>query len=312
MAETLDGGPVSYRSARHFDLLNENLIYALHHAIKARDFQQVYQQRFSSYGGMPILLNTTSQDEDSYKDPFQAFIRYAVNNTMQGVSMIFPGQELGLTGTIVPPHDSDSRAGRPRGYDRFEGGFSGKPIPHFKKYNSMMPLWNDYNSDRGQAKILHELYVTVGNARHKSAALKSPHYAFLKPRVGPTPDAIFAVAKFQTRNGDPRQQDIVFAFFNLALTSNVGTAGGHPFDLNIDADKDGKNDFGIQPDRLYNLKNIATVRVEKWFFTKPVTGKDLLARGLEIRLNRLPVTAAQWAATPFEPLYLKLYDVGPT
>jgi glycosidase len=203
--------------------------------------------------------NTTSQDEDNYKDPFQAFIRYAVNNTMQGVPMIFPGQELGLTGTIVPPHDSNSRAGRPRGYDRFEGGFSGKPIPHFKKYNSMMPLWNDYNSDRGQAKVLHALYAAVGNARHESAALKSAHYAFLKPGKGSAPDAIFAVAKFQIRNGDSRQQDIVFSFVNLTLTSNVRTAGNHPFDLNIDADRDGRNDFGIQANRLYNLKNIASL-----------------------------------------------------
>jgi glycosidase len=311
MAETLDGGPVSYRSSRHFDLLNENLIYALHHALKARDFQQVFEQRLSAYGGMPILLNTTSQDEDNYKDPFQAFIRYAVNNTMQGVPMIFPGQELDLTGTIVPPHDSNSRAGRPRGYDRFEGGFSGKPIPHFKKYNSMMPLWNDYNSDRGQTKVLHALYAAVGNARHESAALKSAHYAFLKPGKGSAPDAIFAVAKFQIRNGDSRQQDIVFSFVNLTLTSNVRTAGNHPFDLNIDADRDGRNDFGIQANRLYNLKNIASLGPDKWFLPKPLSGKDLLARGLEIHLNRLPVTPAQWSTAPFEPLFLKLYDVGP-
>jgi hypothetical protein len=311
MAETLDGGPVSYRSARHFDLLNENLIYALHHALKARDFQQVFEQRFSAYGGMPVLLNTTSQDEDNYKDPFQAFVRYAVNNTMQGVPMIFPGQELGLTGTIIPPHDSNSRAGPPRGYDRFEGGFSGKPIPHFKKFNSMMPLWSDYNTGRGQAKVLHALYAAVGNARHRSTALKSGQYAFLKPRVGPPPDAIFAVAKVQTRNGDPREHDVVFSFVNLALTSNVSTASDHPFDLNIDADKDGKNDCGIQANRLYNLKNIASLGSDTWFFSKPVSGKDLLAHGLQIHLKRLPVTPAQWSTAPFEPLYLKLYDVGP-
>jgi hypothetical protein len=92
----------------------------------------------------------------------------------------------------------------------------------------------------------------------------------------------------------------------------VGTASGHPFDLSIDSDKDGKNDFGIQANRLYNLKNIAALGPDKWFLSKPVSGKDLLAHGLEIRLNRLPVTPDQWAAMPFEPLYLKLYDLGPT
>ncbi len=30
MAESLDGGAVTYRSNRHFDVLNENLIYAFH------------------------------------------------------------------------------------------------------------------------------------------------------------------------------------------------------------------------------------------------------------------------------------------
>ena len=50
MAESLDGGPVTYRSARHFDVLNENLIYDLYGATKASDFRRVYEQRHASYG----------------------------------------------------------------------------------------------------------------------------------------------------------------------------------------------------------------------------------------------------------------------
>ena len=53
-----------------------------------------------------------------------------------GLTMIFPGQELGLS------YDY--------GYTHFETGFEGKSIPHFKRWNSMMPLWEDTNFGNDQ------------------------------------------------------------------------------------------------------------------------------------------------------------------
>jgi hypothetical protein len=85
----------------------------MHNTRTPREFQRIFDQRRAAYGGMPVLLNTTSQDEGNYKDTFEPFIRYAVNNTIKGAAMIFPGQELGLRGTIEPPSDFDSHAGQP-------------------------------------------------------------------------------------------------------------------------------------------------------------------------------------------------------
>ena len=137
---------VTYRSSRHFDVLNDNLIYQLHHVTGSSGFKQVCDNERASYHSAVVLLNTSSQDEDNYKDPFQALMRFAVNSSMDGATMIFPGQELGLSGTIIPPSDSVASAGPPFGYERYESGFAGKPIPQFKTFNSMMPLWNKLNN----------------------------------------------------------------------------------------------------------------------------------------------------------------------
>jgi hypothetical protein len=100
MAESLDGGHVGYRSARHFDVVNDSLVTELHNATTASDLQRVFSAR-QFYGDTLILLNTTSQDEDTYRDPYQGALRFAVNNTMYGITLIFPGQELGLRGSVV-------------------------------------------------------------------------------------------------------------------------------------------------------------------------------------------------------------------
>jgi len=55
---------VGYRSARHFDVLNDSLVSDLHTVITANDFQAKFAAR-QFYDGTLILLNTTSQDEDT-------------------------------------------------------------------------------------------------------------------------------------------------------------------------------------------------------------------------------------------------------
>jgi hypothetical protein len=82
MAESLDGGAVTYRSNRHFDVLNENLIYAFHGATKASDFQSLYNTRRASYRDSLVLLTTSSQDKYNNKHPYEACIR--INSTCMG------------------------------------------------------------------------------------------------------------------------------------------------------------------------------------------------------------------------------------
>jgi len=315
MAESLDGGPVTYRSARHFDVLNENMIYDLHHALTHPAYQQIYDNRRRSYGLAPVLLNTSSQDEDNYKNPYEAFVRYAVNSTIDGIPMIFPGQELGLRGTIVPPNDSQPGAGPAFGYERYESGFADKPIPLFKDYNSLVPLWQDLANGTGEASRLRNLYSMVGQARASSAALRGPNRYFLDFQNQAAHDSIYGVAKFERRNMDAATQDVVFAFVNLALESDVATPIGIGFKVDVDSDGDGVNDFGIRPDRSYNVKNIAAYtgvaanRRDAWLWPQPRKGADLLSKGIFVQMSRLPPNPGTWANAPYEPQYLKLFEV---
>ena len=84
MSESLDGGAVTYRSNRHFDLLNENIIFSLKSAANESDYRTLFEARRTSYGQGLVLLNTTSHDEENYSDPFQALVRYSVAATIDG------------------------------------------------------------------------------------------------------------------------------------------------------------------------------------------------------------------------------------
>ncbi len=313
MAESLDGGPVTYRSARHFDILNERIIYDLHHARDTSAFRRLYDDRRNSYGLALVLLNTTSHDEDTYKDPFEGLLRYAVHGTIDGVPMIFSGQELGLRGTIIPPHDSDAAAGPAFGYERYDAPFFGKPIPAFKAYNSMMPLWK-LDPKSGNPARLTNLYGGINEARRNSRALRGDKRIFLNLKNGTPHEQIFSVAKFERRNASPDERDVVFAFVNLSVGADESTPQGNWFSVNIDADHDGVNDFGIKPDRFYNVKNLAAFtgidpgRRDKWVWDTARSGADILGNGIFVRLNRVPANNAKWATAPYEPQYLKLFD----
>jgi hypothetical protein len=316
LAETIDGGTVGYRSARHFDILNEHLVSDLHRAVTAAQFRALFDSRRSSYGDVLILLNTASHDEDTYKDPYQALMRFAVLSTMAGVPMIFPGQELGMRGTVIPPNDTNTAAGPPFGYERYAEPSFGKPVPAFEAYNSMMPLWVQ-GPGGGEVSYLTNLYAAVNTARAQSAALRSGHYVFLDAKDGSQPEQVFAVGKVATPNADARNNDVIFAFVNLAPATSVQLSGQKAFDVRVDADRDGRNDFGINPDRLYNLRNLAAYtgadasRAKEWTWSTPRRGSDLLSTGIAVTLNRLPSQAGEWATAPYEPLYLKLFDVTP-
>ena len=316
MAESLDGGPVTYRSARHFDVLNENIIFGLHQARSTNDFRALYDDRRSNYGAALVLLNTSTHDEDNYKDPFEGLLRFAVNSTMDGITLISAGQELGLRGTIVPPNDSNPAAGPPFGYELYETNF-GKQIPQFKEFNSLMPLWREAERDDSDAAHVHNLYTAVGTARHSSPALSSVNRVYLNLKDNMPHGQIFSVAKFERRNAGPKDQDVVFAFVSLVPGSDVATQPGNAFNVNVDGDHDGANDFGIRPERLYNMKNLAAYTVadphrrDALLLGAGLKGSDILANGISVQIHRVPSDKNGWANAPYEALYLKLIDVTP-
>jgi hypothetical protein len=298
MAETLDGGAPGYRSNRHFDILNENIIFAIKGASHPNDYRSIYEQRRQSYGQGLILLNTVSHDEENYVDPWEALIRYAASSTIDGAPMIFMGQELGIS--------------RDFGFDRYEINF-GKKIPHFKKFNSMMPIWSDTDFGNDQ---LYPVYAAINHARHSSPALRSSLRWFINQTTGSAHSQIYSVAKYQTPNGSPATTDVVFAFVNLAR--NADPAGT----FNVNITQNGQNLFGIKPHRMYNVRNIAAYsahnlsgRSNEWLWGSGRTGTDVLNNGVFVSLNRVPTTTEGWtnsvSPAPYEAQYLKLYDVTP-
>jgi hypothetical protein len=228
--------------------------------------------------------------------------------------MVSQGQELGLHGTVVPPGDSNTGVGPPFGYDRYDTPFFGKPIPAFKTYNSMMPLWR-LDPKTGDTEHLSNLYAGISKARAESAALRSPNRVFLNQKTGAPDEQIFSIAKFERRNSSAKDKDVVFAFVNLTSGSDQSTPVN--FDVDVDADGDGENDFGIVAAHQYNVKNLAAYtgadpnRRNEFLWSAPRTGADLLQNGIFVRLNRVPATEGEWSTAPYEPQYLKLFDVTP-
>jgi glycosidase len=296
MSESLDGGAVTYRSNRHFDILNENIVFPLRAAASATDYRNIFEARRSSYGQSLVLLNNTSHDEENNADPYQALIRYSVCATIDGAPMIFYGQELGISRTF--------------GFDRYELNF-GKMIPNFKTYNSLQPIFSPANRNFALDQLF-PVYAAINQARGFSIALRSSNRYFLDQTGagGPQPN-IFSVGKYEQANTTPDVSDVVFAFANLDRD--------HPQqgNFNVNISQNGANLFGIKPGRLYNVKNIAAYtaldpnRRNVWLIPGGVSGENLLNNGLFVALNPVPTTDAGWSNAPFEAQYLKLYDVTP-
>jgi hypothetical protein len=303
MSESLDGGAVTYRSNRHFDILNENIVFPLASASGPGDYRNIFESRRNAYGQGLVLLNNTSHDEENYTDPFQALVRYSVVNTVDGAPLVFPGQELGISRTF--------------GYQQYETNF-GKQIAHFKKFNSLMPAWNDTNYGNDQ---LYPVYAGIGQARLFSRALRSSNRYFLDQTVGGSHGKIFAAAKFETKNAAPAAADVVFAFAN----TDRNWFGSGTFNVNQDTDSNGVNDYGIKRERYYNVKNIAAYtairanrrdiwqwRVSPYSESDPPEsrqGGDILDYGIYVGMNSVPTTNGDWSTAPYEAQYLKLYDV---
>jgi hypothetical protein len=297
MTESLDGGAVTYRSNRHFDILNENIVFPWQAASNTTAHRDIFEGRRSSYGQGLVLLNNTSHDEAGYADPWEAFIRYAVGSSVDGAPMVMYGQEIGTSSSASFTH--------------YETNF-GKNIPHFKRYNSMQPQWTSWGSNVLGVANLRPAYSGVGKAREFSPALRSSNRWFLNPRGTTTADAnIFAVAKYETSGASPAISDVVLAFTNLSRN----TARANTFGITDTL----ANNMGLKSNRRYNAKNIAAYlgpnneypgrRDSLLWGANGFTRDDLLNNGLYVALNAVPATNAAWATDPYEAQFLKVYDV---
>ncbi|HEY1791043.1 MAG TPA: alpha-amylase family glycosyl hydrolase, partial [Verrucomicrobiae bacterium] len=298
LAESLSWPPPSattYRSCRDFDILCDSVYSAFRTANAATNYQSIFDTEQNSYGQSLMLWNATSHDAGFYyTDPYQALVRYLVGGTIAGVPHIFYGQEVGTTAGF--------------GFNLYSTSGS-EEVPDLYTFNSLQPAYaatvNNLRVDQ-----LYPLYASAGIARQSSPALQNPNRLFLSPSAA-QPN-IYAVAKFITTNGSPNFNDVVFAFVNLNY-SNIETGN---FSVNLS--QNGSNVFGINPNRYYNVKNLAAYlsadpnRNSHWLWgAGGVLGSSLLNNGISVSLNSVPATSAGWTNAPFEAQYLKLYDVTP-
>lgn len=297
MTESLDGGAVTYRSNRHFDILNENIVFPWQVATTTSAHRGIFEDRRNAYGMGLVLLNNTSHDEAGYADPWEAFIRYAVGGTIDGAPMVMYGQEIGTADNFS--------------FDFYELNF-GKNIPHFKRYNSMQPQWTAWAANSLGVRNLYPAYAGVGQARESSPALRSSNRWFLNPVGDNDPDEqIFAVAKYEAPGASPAVSDVVFGFINLDRANPRQNSFAIPPALG--------DLLGIKPGRTYNVRNIAayqgpdneypTRREALLWGASGRSGSDILATGLFVALNAVPATDIAWGTAPYEAQYLRLLDV---
>ena len=301
MTESLDGGQVTYRSNRHFDILNENLIFQIQTNPPSRpfvytsDYRNAFESRRTAYGQGLVLLNHCSHDERSYVNTFEALIRHMVCSTIDGAPMIFYGEELGISENY--------------GFSNYELNF-GKNIPQFKTYNSMQPIFT--NRSNG-ADFLKPVYSAINQARAVSPALRNSNRYFINQTNGFVQDNIYSVAKYISANAAPNLSDVVFAFANL--DRNNPQSGW----FNINIMQNGTNLFGIKPGRTYNVRNLAAYtnavasRRTAWLWPTNTGGgyygSNILSGGIYVGLNPVPTNDAAWTTAPFEAQYLKISDV---
>lgn len=203
--------------------------------------------------------------------------------------MIFPGQELGIANTF--------------GYQHYEFNF-GKNIPHFKRWNSMMPIWNDNNFGNDQ---LYPVYSSIQTARRDHPSLASANRWFLDGDGNNL--KIFAAAKYETYGASPASSDVVIGFVNVDRNNAQSDNFKIPTEL---ADR-----IGIEANRTYNVKNVSAYTAQQanrrniWLWQDGISGANLISSGFFVSLNKVPTTDGDWSTAPYEPQYLKLYDTTP-
>ena len=276
MAETLDGGNPGYRSNRHFDILNENLVFQFtqSHINDSWDLKSAVENRRTSYGQGLVLLNLTSHDEVlPDNDAWLVASRYGALSMVDGVPMIFYGQEQGI---------QNYNASDPFGtwyYDGFredhEENF-GKYIPHFKKWNELT-VWSNPPPNSGG---LAAWYGRVNGARRMSPALRSHNRHFLGKVGGGEEARLLAAAKYETAGAGPATSDVVLAFALLLRHGEAHTGASATYDL-----QPVWGLLGLSTGKTYAVRDLASRNPTQPIASGwPRTGASLFNDGLWVNL----------------------------
>ena len=192
MTESLDGGAVTYRSNRHFDILNENIIFPFQAASNASDYRGIFDGRRSAYGQGLVLLNNMSHDEQAYANPYEALIRFGVASTVDGIPMVYYGQENGISGPSAGPRDKL----------RFQS--LRDQLRQTRRALQRVQRSGPDSRQPGQRRAIFEAsYAAINQARQFSRALRSSNRYYLNQTDNSVQQKIFSVAKYETANTSP-------------------------------------------------------------------------------------------------------------
>ena len=297
MAESLDGyrtvngshrHGVGYRSSRQFDVLNENLVFYWRDsffnynnyagAVPATDpTRSVFAARRDAYDACPLLLNLTTHDELMPQDQqWRALYAYAELGGMDGVPLLFYGQEAGLQ------NDANTYSNRginaQNNFARYELNF-GKAIPNFKRYNMLTNIWNGLNAS-WKTPLLNA-YQRINAARGRSLALRSETNYFLERTSGGYDPDIYAVAKYMQPGVSVASQEVVFVFVNNNYEANANRS--QTFLLNVPYN--GQNRFGIISSHTYNIVDLVSTNPATQVWAGDKTGTELINNGIYVGLN---------------------------
>ena len=281
MAESLDGGKVSYRSNRHFDILNESFVFAARNAGNPSELLAVTDDKKSAYNGGAVLLNLTSHDEVMpYSDPWKTASRYAMLATVKGLPMTMYGQEQGIVplvrdsggaseGTIVQPNEPWT------GFAKFELNF-GKWVADFKTWNQLT-IWEKPPMGADASHGMAQLYGHVNWARASSPALQSDVQWMLDRTEGYRSSDIWAMAKAEEYGALANGKDAVLAFVLFVNDTHYATAQTFSIPAGAAAM------LGLEAGESYTARNLASGNAEQVLWTK--TTEELTSEGVWVNFT---------------------------
>ena len=321
MAESLDGyreingnkrNGLSFRSARHFDIMNENMVF--YWRDQYFDYKpwggtpytganpateptwQAFDNRRNAYDVVPILLNLTGHDELlPHDDQWRLIYAYSILAAWDGVPMLFAGQEMGLQNAAYIYTNRGINA--QNNYARYEVNF-GKGIPQFKRYNHLTNVW----ADAGWKTNMWEAYKRINRARLHSPALRSQNNFMLAGTNGWNPN-IFTVVKYQRAGIPAASQDVVIVAINNNYQGSTNRYDTYNVNTNVSP---GVNLFGIQPNKIYNVVDLASPTPTNYLWPLPgFAGSNILNNGFTVILNGNPYDGQHVQ-------FLKLIDTSAT
>ncbi|MEI8386675.1 MAG: hypothetical protein WCG76_03655, partial [Verrucomicrobiota bacterium] len=332
MAESLDGfrevngskrHGVGYRSARHFDVLNENMVFYWRDTFFGYPANggagtaatpttggtfTAFDNRRQAFDNVTLLNNLVSHDEVfPHNDVFSIAYAYAQVGALDGIPMLMYGQEAGAQNSATGYAASAANFGAIdplNNFAKYESNF-GKNIPNFKAWNNMASVWTGRTASDW---TLQTFYGRINKARLAAPALQSQSVYFLNQKVagGGFNNNIFAVGKVKSLGataGAPGQS-VVFAFVNNSYRTSNSTAA--TYDLNASIPGGNANYFGIERGRSYNVKDLLCDTPDAYVWATAKTGDDLLNNGLYVGLPYKPTPAS----ASYHAQYLQLVDVS--